>query len=174
MHIDTIIQQRLKEGVTNATVNRLLQKLRAVLNKAHKEWEVKCNPLKKRIRWLKEPEAQKLVMALPPHLADMATLETNLRKSNITLLRWEQVDFSQGIVYIEEDDILKSERDFVVPLSEIAIEVVRRQKGKHPTNVFTYKGKSIRRANTKSFKKACTLSGIGHLRWHDLRHTWAT
>lgn len=62
----------------------------------------------------------------------------------------------------------------MVPLSDIAIEVIRRQKSKHPTNVFTYKGKSIRRVNTGSFKKACDKAGIGHLRWHDLRHTWAT
>ncbi|MCU7837551.1 MAG: hypothetical protein KZQ83_20210 [gamma proteobacterium symbiont of Taylorina sp.] len=37
LHIDEIIQQRLNEGVKNSTVNRVLQKLRAVLNKAHKE-----------------------------------------------------------------------------------------------------------------------------------------
>ncbi|MCU7837628.1 MAG: hypothetical protein KZQ83_20610 [gamma proteobacterium symbiont of Taylorina sp.] len=68
MHVDEIIQKRLNEGVKNATVNRILQKLRAVLNKAHKEWEVKCDPPyikllkepKKRIRWLTETVAQRL------------------------------------------------------------------------------------------------------------------
>jgi integrase len=102
------------------------------------------------------------------------SIKTDLRESNITLLRWEQVDLSQGILYIEGDDILKSEQAFVVPLSDVAIEVIKRQKGKHPTNVFTYKGKSVRRAHTKSFNKACDKVGIENLRWHDLRHTWAT
>ena len=184
MHIDDIIQQRLNEGVSNATVNRLLQKLRAVLNIAHKEWEVKCEPLyikllkepKKRVRWLTESEAQRLIMALSPHLADMVifSLETGLRESNVTLLRWNQVDLSQRIVYIEGDDILKSERAFVVPLSDSAVDVIKRQVGKHPTNVFTYKGKPIKRAHTKSFNKALVQVGIENFRWHDLRHTWAT
>ncbi|MCU7836620.1 MAG: site-specific integrase [gamma proteobacterium symbiont of Taylorina sp.] len=119
---------------------------------------------------------QRLVLALSPHIADMAifSLETGLRESNVTLLRWEQVDLSQKIVYIEGDDILKSEKAFVVPLSDTAIDVIKRQIGKHSMNVFTYKGNPVRRANTKSFKKSCVSAGIENFRWHDLRHTWAT
>jgi len=184
MHIDEIIQQRLKEGVSNATINRLLQKVRAVFNKAHKEWEVKCDPPyikllkepKKRVRWLTVKEAKKLIMAVNPHIADMVifSLEMGLRESNVTLLRWNQIDFEQGIIYIEGDDILKSETAFVVPLSEVALDVLKRQRGKHPERVFTYKGNPIRRANTKSFKDACKRIGLEDFRWHDLRHTWET
>lgn len=184
MHIDEIIQQRLKEGVSNATVNRLLQKVRAVFNKAHKEWEVKCDPPyikllkepKKRVRWLTEKEAKKLIMAVNPHIADMVifSLETGLRESNVTLLRWNQIDFEQGIIYIEGDDILKSEMAFVVPLSEVALDVLKRQCGNHPERVFTFRGNPIRRANTKAFKDACKRIGLEDFRRHDLRHTWAT
>jgi len=184
MHIDAIIQNKLKDGASNATVNRHLQKLRAVLNKASKEWEVKCSPPyikllkepKKRVRWISESEAQALILALPPHLADMVifSLETGLRESNVTLLRWEQVNFSQRAVFIEGDDILKSEKAFVVPLSDKAIEVIKRQVGNNPERVFTYKGVGVRRANTRAFKNACKIVGLEDFRWHDLRHTWAT
>lgn len=184
MHIDAIIQNKLKDGASNATVNRHLQKLRAVLNKAHKEWEVKCSPPyikllkepKKRVRWISESEAQVLLLALPPHLADMVifSLETGLRESNVTLLRWEQIDLSQRVVFIEGDDILKSEKAFVVPLSDKAVEVIKRQIGNNPERVFTYKGVGVRRANTRSFKNACIKVGLEDFRWHDLRHTWAT
>lgn len=184
MHIDELIQSKLKDGASNATVNRHLQKLRAVLNKAKKEWEVKCDPPfikllkepKKRVRWLTEAEANKLIMALPPHTADMVvfSLETGLRESNVTLLRWDQIDLGQRIVFIEGDDILKSEKAFVVPLSDRAVEVIRRQVGKHSERVFTYDGKGIRRAHTKVFRKACEKVGLEDFRWHDLRHTWAT
>lgn len=108
---------------------------------------MKCDPLyikllkepKRRVRWLTEPEALRLIKTLPEHVADMATLalETGLIESNITLLRWDQVDFSQRIIYV----ILKSDLAFVVPLSDIAVDVIKRQIGK-----------SIRRANTKVFK----------------------
>mgnify|MGYP005750934893 CR=1 FL=1 len=184
MHIDELIQRKLKDGASNATVNRHLQKLRAVLNKAHKEWEVKCDPPfikllkepKKRVRWITEAEAKRLIMALPSHTADMVTfsLETGLRESNVTLLRWDQVDLAQRVVFIEGDDILKSEKAFVVPLSDKAVEVIKNQVGKHPERVFTYDGKGVRRANTRVFKTACKKVGLEDFRWHDLRHTWAT
>lgn len=69
-------------------------------------------------------------MALLPDVADMATfsLETGLRESNVTLLRWDQVDLQQGIVYIEGDDILKSEKAFVVPLSDVALDIFIKQR----------------------------------------------
>ena len=40
--------------------------------------------------------------------------------------------------------------------------------------ISTYKGKRVRRANTRSFKTACIKVGLEDFRWHDLRHTWAT
>jgi hypothetical protein len=64
------------------------------------------------------------------------------------------VDLSQGIIYIEGDDIIKSEQASVIPLSKVAKKVMRRQKGKHPTMLVTYKSKSVRQANIGSFKKA--------------------
>ena len=70
--------------------------------------------------------------------------------------------------------LFRSEQAFVVPLSEKAIEILKRQKGKNPERVFTYKGLGVRRANTMAFKNACKRAGIDDFRWHDLRHTWAT
>ncbi len=183
-HINNIIHSRLNEGVSNTTVNRLLQKIRAVLKKAQREWEVRCEPpyikmLKEpkiRIRWLTYRESSRLLAALPPHLKDMTvfSLETGLRESNITLLRWDQINFNQQVIFVEGSDILKGEKPFVVPLSKKAIDILVRQKGKHSERVFTYKGKPVRRANGKAFRKALERANIENFRWHDLRHTWAT
>lgn len=62
----------------------------------------------------------------------------------------------------------------MVPLSDTAIDVLKRQVNKHPDRVFTYKELPIRRANGKAFRHACERAGIEDFRWHDLRHTWAT
>lgn len=182
--INDVIESRLDEGVSNTTVNRMLQKIRAVLNKAHKEWEVKCDPpyikmLKEprlRIRWLTKNESIRLLAALPEHLKVMAefSLETGLRESNVTLLRWDQVDLAQRIIYIQEHDILKGEKPYIVPLSDKAMKILFRVKGTHKKRVFTFRGRPVRRANGKAFRRALERAGIENFRWHDLRHTWAT
>lgn len=70
--------------------------------------------------------------------------------------------------------IILNRHPISVPLSDIAMGVLQRQVGKHPTRVFTYKGKPIAWANTKHWRKALVRAGIENFRWHDLRHTWAT
>lgn len=61
-----------------------------------------------------------------------------------------------------------------LPLSAEAILVLRRRQGKHSRWVFTYRGKGVKRGNTKAFKAALKRAGIANFRWHDLRHTWAS
>jgi hypothetical protein len=61
-----------------------------------------------------------------------------------------------------------------VSLNDLAVEVLRRQPGKHPEHVFTYRGKPIRWPNTRGWRAALLRAGIDNFRWHDLRHTWAS
>src|SRR3546814_2837751 len=61
-----------------------------------------------------------------------------------------------------------------VPLNEVALAVLQRQWGKHPTHVFTYRGNPLRSANTRKWRAALKTCGIEDFRWHDLRHTWAS
>jgi len=103
--IDAITEAKLAQGVTNATVNRTLELLRAVLRKCVDEWEwleraPKIRMLKepvRRIRFSRHEEVQRLLAALPEHLATMAsfTLSTGLRAANVTGLQWTQVDLGK-------------------------------------------------------------------------------
>ena len=96
--IDDIIVKRKSEGVSHATVNRMLAVVRAILRRAALEWEwidkyprIKLLPEpKRRIRWITLEEAQRLIEELPEHLAEMVrfTLATGLRQSNVTQLEW--------------------------------------------------------------------------------------
>ncbi len=181
--IDKIICEKQSEGVANATVNRTLAVLRAILNKAAKEWEwidsapfVRSLPeTNKRKRWLTQDEANRLLSELPPHLKAMAkfSLLTGLRKSNVVNLEWNQVDMQRRCAWIHADQA-KGKKAISVPLNSDAIAVLQEQKGNHQNKVFTFKGKPVKSCNNHAWRKALKRANINDFRWHDLRHTWAS
>ncbi len=108
--VDHVTEVRLKDGVSNATVNRTLEVLRAILKAALDDWEwidrvPKVRMLtepKRRVRWITREEADTLLKELPAHLEAMArfTLATGLRESNVTGLEWSQVDLENRRAWI--------------------------------------------------------------------------
>ncbi len=181
--IDRITDEKLAQGHSNATVNRTLELVRAVLRKCVNEWEwldrapsvrMLREPTR-RIRFLTRDEAQRLLAALPEHLADMAafSLATGLRAANVTGLQWSQVDLVQRRAWIHPDQA-KARRAIPVPLNAEAVLLVRRQEGRHATHVFSYRGSPITQVSTKAWYAALERAEIRDFRWHDLRHTWAS
>jgi integrase len=181
--VDRITEAKLAEGMSNATVNRTLEVLRAILRKCEFEWEwldksPKIRMLKeptRRIRFLTREEAQRLLAELPEHMAYMAafSLATGLRASNVTGLLWEQVDLVRRVAWIHADQA-KARRAIPVPLNTEAIELIRKHLGQHQTHVFSYLSKPITQVSTKAWYAALKRAGIEDFRWHDLRHTWAS
>jgi integrase len=181
--LDELVQAKKATGAANGTVNRMLALVRAILRKAVHEWEwldrmprVRLLPEpKQRIRFLTPEEAERLLDELPPHLAAMArfSLETGLRQANVTGLLWEQVDLARKVAWIHADQA-KARRAISVPLSDVAVLVIRQQLGQHLTHVFTYQGKPLKQVNNHAWQKALKRAGIEDFRWHDLRHTWAS
>ena len=181
--IDKVKDARIAEGVSNGTVNRTMEVVRAVLNRARDEWEwldrvPKVSMLpepKHRVRWLTHDEAERLMVELPSHLAAMVrfTLETGLRRSNVSMLEWSQVDTERCTAWIHPDQA-KARKAIPVPLTATALFVLRQQKDKHPDYVFTYKGKPVKQPNNGAWRKALIRAEIKDFRWHDLRHTWAS
>ncbi len=181
--IEFIAKKKEQSNVSLTTVNRILELIRAILNRAHKEWGWldKTPPIRmrkienKRIRWLTKQEANQLLKELPPHLHEMAsfTLATGLRESNVTQLKWEQIDLTKKHALIHADES-KSKRPIPVPLNKQAISILKMQLGKNQIYVFTYQGKPVTRCNNHAWQKALKRAGINDFRWHDLRHTWAS
>lgn len=181
--LDILTQSRLSDGVSHATVNRMLEIVRAILRRAEREWEwlehaphVRMMPkTKRRVRWLTNEEARRLLKELPEHLAAMAqfSLATGLRQANVVNLAWSQVALDRQCAWIHADQA-KAKKAIPVPLNNDAVQVVRQQIGKHSTRVFTYKGKPVTKANNHAWRKALVRAGIENFRWHDLRHTWAS
>ena len=91
--VDHVTAERLKDGVSHVTVNRMLAVLRAVLRRAAYDWEwldrvpkIRLLPeRKRRVRFLSREEADRLLAELPGHLAEMVgfTLATGLRQANV-------------------------------------------------------------------------------------------
>ena len=181
--LERLLKAKTATGVKPATVNRMLEVVRAVLRKACNEWEwldrvPHFRMLKeptRRIRFLTREEAERLLAALPEHLAAMArfTLETGLRRGNVTGLLWSQVDLTRRCAWIHPDQA-KARKPIAVPLTAAAVVVLRQQLGKHETHVFSYKGRSVTQVNTKAWRAALKRAGITDFTWHCLRHAWAS
>ena len=179
--IETIAKER-KKDVSEARTNRYLELIRKMLRCAVTwNWLEQAPVVRtykensRRIRWITKSEASRLLSLLPPHQAAIAefALLTGLRQRNVLELEWPQVDLTRRAVWIHADQA-KSGKAIGVPLSEAAIEIVRRQIGKHDRRVFTFKGHPVRQVNTKAWHTALKKAGIKDFRWHDLRHTWAS
>jgi len=181
--LDKITDEKLARGCSNATVNRMLALVRAILRKCVGEWEwldraPQVRMLRvptRRIRFLTHEEARRLLAELPEHLADMAafSLATGLRAANVTGLQWKQVDLARQLAWIHPDQA-KARKAIAVPLNTEAMALVRKQVGKHLTHVFNFRGKPIKQVSTKAWYQALERAGIEDFRWHDLRHCWAS
>ncbi len=112
-----------------------------------------------------------MLRRLPEHQRNLTpfVLSTSLRQANVTGLEWGQVDLKRKVAWIHPDQA-KARQAIVVPLNDIACEVLHRQMGKRLVNVFTYRGNPIKQVNTKAWCNALVDVGITHFRWHDLRH----
>jgi integrase len=181
--LDSIMAARIAEKVANSSVNRVNEVIRAVLRKACNEWEwidrvprIRMLPEpNRRVRWITHEEVERLLTVLPSHLVPAVkfSLETGLRRANVTGLLWSQIDLTRRTAWIHPDQA-KARKAIAVPLSAAAVIVIREQIGKHPTHVFSYHGNPIVQLNTKAWRKALVKVGIENFRWHDLRHTWAS
>jgi integrase len=172
----------LRPGLKPLSVNSKLSKIRAVLNAACRwEWIAKAPRVillpvtDRRTRFLTREEADRLLRELPAHVAAMArlSLATGLREHNICGLEWAQIDFERRVLWIHADQS-KTRRLITIPLNTDAVVILRGQHGQHPRWVFTWRDKPLSRANRRGWQAALRRAGLTGVRWHDLRHTWAS
>ena len=170
---------------SEATADRHMERLRAILRKARDDWQVldtipKVPMYRPRVpepRWLTRAEFARLRKALPPHLALAARLavETGLRMRAQTRLTWDRVDFAKRRAWVPGYQ-MKAGKAIGVPLSREAVRILRalRKLAGRARYVHVWNGAPVDDFNTKAFKDAAAAAGIANLRWHDLRHTWAS
>jgi integrase len=164
-----------------ATYNRLMTLVRASLNGAVQAGWLEQAPkiarrktAKKSFRWLTRAEWRKLRPELASHLQRMAdfALSTGLRWSNVAGLQWDQVSIDRKIVWIGAGEA-KGRKALSIPLAPKAIAALRRGGRERKGFVFTYDGVPLTSPKT-GWNAAVRRSGVDPVRWHDLRHTWAS
>jgi integrase len=103
-------------------------------------------------------------------------LYTGVRRGEIFGLRWEEVDLHNGVINLKDT---KGGKDEAVPISDEALEILKRAKGLLPTNDCPYafpnrwgmKRRSL--GNTWTYlKKSAKIPKS--FRFHGLRHTFAS
>lgn len=82
------------------------------------------------------------------------------------------------MVWIHPDEA-KARKAIPAPLSDVAIDVLRRQRfakraPEFVDSVFVFRGRPVHQSGTRAWKQALEQVGISDFRWHDLRHTWTS
>src|ERR1035438_7488537 len=177
-----IRDRKLKDGVSNATINRALEVVRRILNVAHQDWRwlkgvPKIRMLKeprRRVRFLRREEADRLIEALAAHMKPIVqlALAAGCRAGEILGLEWSRVDLNRKVAWLDHGTT-KSGDGRGIPLNADAVAALEATRGQHPRWCFTFSGKRIQQSST-AWGLAKLRAGIEDFRFHDLRHTWAS
>lgn len=168
--------------------NRVLEVLRKALNLAIR-WDwiernpasgCRRNPEKKRHRYLARGDVAKLVDALHAHperaSADalLFMLLTGCRRGEALNAKWSQFDV-QNRIWTKPSSETKQRREHRVPFSSAVAELLDRRRAE-TVGAYIFPGRlgAPLRDVRRTWQAVCQGTGIGHVRIHDLRHTFAS
>jgi integrase len=102
-------------------------------------------------------------------------VNTGCRDAEICQLRWDwevRVSALNTSVFIIPGAFVKNKDDRLVVLNRVALSVVESQRERHPTHVFTFRGRPIHHMLNSGWKEARRQVGLTQVRVHDLKHTF--
>lgn len=196
IHMGTMqpfIDARRKSGVKTRTINHGLQVVRRILNLAASEWmdelgltwlanapKIKLLPeldLRKPypLSW---EEQKRLFEELPSHLEMMAlfAVNTGCRDQEVCQLRWDweinMPELPNLRVFVVPGKLVKNGEDRLVVCNDVAKSVIEGERGKHPTHVFSFRGRPLTRMLSSGWRLARKKAGLTFVRVHDLKHTF--
>jgi len=168
-----------------ATVNNHLRVLSKILSMAVEADLIDANPCfrirkfkpnNRRLRILSDEKEVELLTSLEGNdlirSIVIVALNTGLRRGEIFSLKWTDVDFQRGRLVIRKT---KASKERFVPMNATVKELLRSIPRLLSDYVFP-SPKTVGRLTDikKSFRGAVDMAGIENLRFHDLRHTFAT
>lgn len=155
----------------------------------------------KTVNILTQSDLKTFLEALTDDTRDMLfrfTLQTGMRVGEVSGLKWSDIDFGSGIIYVNRTVSWEPKMGFVIhepktkngyraiPMTEESKRILKYQKEHNKKlkkvmfdfrdNVFlTWNGSPFIRANlNKRLNAICEKNNIPHISMHCLRHTFAT
>jgi len=184
--IEEYKSKRLSTGIKKSSVNRELSCLRKIFNVAIAWGYASENPVRKvkffsengcfRERILMEDEEDRLLDACPSYLRPivMVALHSGMRKGEILKLKWKDVDLDEGEIKVTES---KSGKARILPVNSTLRGLLLGLKSQNGQSEYVFENPKTGKPFLdlkRSFSGACRKVGIENLRFHDLRHTFAS
>jgi integrase len=170
----------LREELTAGTIRTCITPMSRMFSYAVRRGWVNSNPVtaldrqerpqgaSRRMRILSSDEIKLLLSVKSKYrLLLMTAIFTGLRKGELLALEWSDVDLSEGLVRVREGKTEAASRSVVMPdflVKALAAEM--KTEGK----VFQFERRNCNRALENALEKV----KVEHLRFHDLRHTFAS
>ena len=176
--IEKFKASRLDAGNSKSTVNRYLALLKIIFRLASDWGYGESNPLRnvrlfsekdtQKERYLTDAEEKTLLEHSTPRLRPIVlfALHTGMRRGEILNLKWADVDLSRQVIRVET---AKNGRTRFIPINSTLSEELDKLRSARGKSILVFPYKSVRTA----FENACTKAKLA-LRFHDLRHTFAT
>jgi len=181
--IEKYKSKRKQEGVKPSTINRELNVLRSMFNRAIEWGDASNNPLNgvKKAKPLNPDEYERKPLYIPNDVLDkivenspdnlkpfvVVARHTGMRLSELVNVKWSDVDPNKEYIYVK-DSKNYSQRD--VPLNLVAKDTLSKLS-KESDNVFIYSSKD---SVGKAWRRVLKKIGIKGYRPHDLRHSFIT
>ena len=186
--LSEFVSKRKQDGVSDTTIRRDLAFLSSMCAMAARWGWLDTNPVtsfskrtlkeaRPRTRFLTHAEYDALLANAADHVRPAITLavETGMRKEELFSLTVSAIDLARREVRLDQT---KSGVPRQVPLTENAMNIVRAllaQQGRPKSPYLLAKEDGTRYADMKKgFNAACRRAKITGIRWHDLRHTFAS
>ncbi|KMY66196.1 hypothetical protein AAU61_17000 [Desulfocarbo indianensis] len=187
IRMKSTVSEKTGRPYSGTTVNKLVTLGRRVYMD---QGMVTSNPFARRGMYKEPPKGQTIsdqeFRAILDHLADylkpvaMTGYLTGMRRGEILNLEWSQVDLEDGTLDLSPEDTKTGEPRVIylssIPeLRRVFVEAKLRKK-RGQKKVFTQNdGSTICKYTVgRSFSRAAEKAKVGHRRFHDLRHTFAT
>jgi len=175
-----------KEEVSNASINRDLSVLSSIFSLAIKYGKLtehpmkagKVKPLKEEIKpksILSEEEEERLLSVTRDWFKDMLimALDTGMSQIDLVKLKWENINLKKELISFKRS---KTGNDVFIPTTPRVLDLLKKRIEKDDGNEHVFpqsKGERPWRIRS-AFVRACSKANIDGLRFHDLRHTFAT